>query len=310
MDVRIQGSRDGIETAAVLRASCDAPIVYLTAHADDATILRARATGPSGYLVKPVKMRELYSAIELSLHRHEMERAQRRLAPPGAAISGLAHEIDDPLAVVIASAGRVRDGIEGIERALRRGEAEPIELAARLKELSRAQGAIATAAARITRIVSDLKELSRPAEAPGRADVGRAIRWAVQATAHLFDGRARLVQDVAELPPVPGDEARLGQVLARLLTGAARATEPGSAAASEVAIHARVEGGRVVVEIRDGGAGRTPANLSRLFEPLHGIVRSLGGSLEVGQPGPEAIVRVTLGVAPGAAPSTQAPGPP
>src|ERR1044071_1869885 len=46
MDIRIKGQRDGIDTAALLREQFDVPIVYLTAHADDATIARANATGP------------------------------------------------------------------------------------------------------------------------------------------------------------------------------------------------------------------------------------------------------------------------
>ncbi|HMG24630.1 MAG TPA: response regulator [Kofleriaceae bacterium] len=41
MDIRIKGSRDGIETAALLRRSFDVPVVYLTAHTDRATLARA-----------------------------------------------------------------------------------------------------------------------------------------------------------------------------------------------------------------------------------------------------------------------------
>lgn len=38
MDIRLKGALDGIETAQALRQRLDAPIVYLTAYADEATL--------------------------------------------------------------------------------------------------------------------------------------------------------------------------------------------------------------------------------------------------------------------------------
>ncbi|PKN56927.1 MAG: hypothetical protein CVU56_13555 [Deltaproteobacteria bacterium HGW-Deltaproteobacteria-14] len=77
MDIRIKGERDGIDTAALLRERFGTPSVYLTAHADDATIDRAKRTHPLGYLVKPIKTSELRSVIEVSLYRHDAEKRQR-----------------------------------------------------------------------------------------------------------------------------------------------------------------------------------------------------------------------------------------
>jgi len=45
MDIRIKGQRDGIETATLLRESFDVPIVYLTAHADEATLDELESNG-------------------------------------------------------------------------------------------------------------------------------------------------------------------------------------------------------------------------------------------------------------------------
>lgn len=77
MDIRIKGERDGIETAALLRELFGVPVVYLTAHADDATIDRAKHTEPYGYLLKPVKSAELRSVLEVSHYKYEMERRLR-----------------------------------------------------------------------------------------------------------------------------------------------------------------------------------------------------------------------------------------
>src|ERR1700744_5986861 len=44
MDVHIDGDIDGIETASRLRSDNAIPVIYLTAHAEETTLARARAT--------------------------------------------------------------------------------------------------------------------------------------------------------------------------------------------------------------------------------------------------------------------------
>jgi len=74
MDIRLEGSEhDGVETAHRIRRRHDIPVVFLTAYADDETLERVKVTEPFAYILKPFNERELYSAIELALHRHHME---------------------------------------------------------------------------------------------------------------------------------------------------------------------------------------------------------------------------------------------
>jgi PAS domain S-box-containing protein len=74
MDVRLRGEMDGIHAAEVIRDRFDLPVVYLTAYADEETILRAKKTTPFGYLVKPFNERELRATIEIAFYSHQMER--------------------------------------------------------------------------------------------------------------------------------------------------------------------------------------------------------------------------------------------
>ncbi|MBI5410964.1 MAG: EAL domain-containing protein [Nitrospirae bacterium] len=84
MDVKIEGEMDGVETAGQIWSQLGIPIVYLTAHADDHTLLRIKGTQPFGYVLKPVNERDLHAVIEIALTRHALEgeiRAhERRLA--------------------------------------------------------------------------------------------------------------------------------------------------------------------------------------------------------------------------------------
>jgi len=77
MDIRIKGARDGIETAEILKSRFDVPVVYLTAYADQQTVSRAKLTEPHAYLLKPVKIDELRTAVEIAIYKHDMERRHR-----------------------------------------------------------------------------------------------------------------------------------------------------------------------------------------------------------------------------------------
>lgn len=71
MDIRLQGEMDGITAAAEIRSRFQIPIVYLTAYADDHTLQRVNSTKPFGYVVKPFEEKNLHSAIQIALHRHQ-----------------------------------------------------------------------------------------------------------------------------------------------------------------------------------------------------------------------------------------------
>jgi two-component system, cell cycle sensor histidine kinase and response regulator CckA len=73
MDIRLIGEMDGIQAAQSIKKELDVPVIYLTAHSDDPTLARAAATGPFGYIVKPFKSADLHCAIEIALHKHEIE---------------------------------------------------------------------------------------------------------------------------------------------------------------------------------------------------------------------------------------------
>jgi diguanylate cyclase (GGDEF)-like protein/PAS domain S-box-containing protein len=73
MDIRLAGEIDGITAAQTILDRFDIPIIYLTAHSDEATLARAKFTHPLGYIVKPFEELELRPIIEMALYKHKME---------------------------------------------------------------------------------------------------------------------------------------------------------------------------------------------------------------------------------------------
>ncbi len=77
MDIRLKGEMDGIAVAEQLQRDQRAPVVYLTAHADQDTVSRATATEPFGYILKPIADGNLRSTVQIALYKHELERRLR-----------------------------------------------------------------------------------------------------------------------------------------------------------------------------------------------------------------------------------------
>jgi len=74
MDIMLKGDMDGVEAAREIRGRFDVPVVYLTAYSDNKILERAKSTEPFGYIIKPFDEKDLYSSIEVALHRHREEK--------------------------------------------------------------------------------------------------------------------------------------------------------------------------------------------------------------------------------------------
>jgi two-component system cell cycle sensor histidine kinase/response regulator CckA len=104
MDIHLQGPSDGIALASEVRDRFHLPVVFLTAFADKATLERAKATGPYGYLVKPISHVNLASTIDVVLHKH---RAEQELRKREAWLATVLHSLPDAM-VVTDSSGSIQ----------------------------------------------------------------------------------------------------------------------------------------------------------------------------------------------------------
>ena len=63
IDIRLHGSRDGVDTALTLFHDHEIPCIFATAHADDAARARAAPAAPLGWLQKPYTIRHLIETV-------------------------------------------------------------------------------------------------------------------------------------------------------------------------------------------------------------------------------------------------------
>jgi two-component system response regulator LytT len=73
MDIMLKGEMNGIETAEIIRQEMSIPVVFLTAYADESTLMKAKVTEPYGYIIKPFKEIDLHTSIEMAIYKHGKE---------------------------------------------------------------------------------------------------------------------------------------------------------------------------------------------------------------------------------------------
>ena len=213
--------------------------------------------------------------------------ASDRMASVGALAAGVAHEINNPLAYVIANLSIARESLALVPPS------------SATQEIDDALAQAREGAERVRAIVRDLKSFTRTDEDKrGPVDVRRAIEQALAMAHNELRHRARLVLDHAEVPPVDANEARLAQVFLNLIVNAAQALPEREIERNQIRLTTRHRGGEVVTRVEDNGSGIAPENLARIFDPFfttkpigigtglglsvcHNVITSLGGTIEV-----------------------------
>lgn len=73
MDIYLNGDMDGIDTAKKINEKWNIPIIYITISTNNIIFERVKRTNNYGFLIKPIKEKELYLAIELALYKHNID---------------------------------------------------------------------------------------------------------------------------------------------------------------------------------------------------------------------------------------------
>lgn len=326
--------------AVVRERRLDLPFIIVSGTVDEETAVGAIRAGAHDFMAKG-RLARLVPAIERELQeaalRSERARLEQqlvisdRMASVGTLAAGVAHEINNPLCALMGNLEFVADDLDQLIQDVRAhapvrhagGSESPSASGtlARLVEIQRPLSEARDAAERVRMIVKDLKAFSRSdEETRGPVDVHRVIDSSLRMAHNEIRHHARLVKVYGQVPLVEGNEARLSQVFLNLLVNAAHAVREGQADRNEIRVETKVRGSdRVVVEVRDTGAGIAAHALPRIFDPFfttkpigvgtglglaicHRIVTALGGEMEAeSHPGEGTVIRAILRVATGKA---------
>ena len=305
--------------ALLQRRGLDLPFIIVSGTVGDEVAVAAMKAGAHDFIVKG-KLARLLPALERELREVKIRAEQKRMreqllisermASAGTLAAGVAHEINNPLAVVAANlefltVSLAKVGPEARDYAMAAASMDAGDtwmpwLQARLAEAKEPLDDAREAVARIRDIVRDVKLFSSTREdARGPVDVRTVCESSLRMAWNEIRHRAQLLKDYGDVPPVEANEGRLGQVILNLLINAAQAIPEGSAKSNKIRVTTRVAAGdRVAIEVFDTGAGIPAANLERIFDPFfttkpigvgtglglaicHRIVTDLGGEMSV-----------------------------
>jgi len=210
-----------------------------------------------------------------------------KLASVGELAAGIAHEINNPVAIMVEEAGWVQDLLE-----------EGLDKDDNEREVQRALTQIRAQGTRCREITHKLLSFARKIDPTvERLCVNDLIREMAQ----FCEQRARYANVRIEtslsdaVPELEASPSEMQQVLLNLINNAIDAMDPGG---GNLDIMSRVEGDDVIVSIGDTGCGIPKANLQRIFDPffttkpvgkgtglglsiIYGIINKMGGDISV-----------------------------
>jgi signal transduction histidine kinase len=234
-----------------------------------------------------IKLRDIYSDLEKAVNERTLELQetqvqlihQEKMASVGMLAAGVAHEIGNPLT-----------SISSIVQLLKRRNPD--------QKTAEHLTSISTNIERISRIVRELVDVSRPSQhVSRRTNMNDIVRTAVGIV--RYDQRATgidfFIKTDPELPEVEVVEDQLIQVFINILVNAIDALEKGP---KRIEVWTRASQDSVFAEFRDSGKGIPLRLQKRVFEPFYtskevgkgtglglsvsyGIIRNFGGEIKL-----------------------------
>ncbi len=310
LDVKMPGM-DGIECLKrIKRNHAQTEVIMLTGHADIQGGVEGIKSGAFDYLSKPIELEHLIRKIKQAFHKIQRIQAEKkevafkeqikqqmvvaeRLVALGTMASGVAHEINNPLAVIQDSAG-------WLEQILEKPEMQAMPRKDDFKKgLERINKAVRRAGKITQQLLQAVKTQTTEMADPSTF-VEVSLKQLSEEAITLVEPEAALKNITIRLetpepdPSAWTDPMQLLQVLLNLLSNSIQATDDGGQVL--VRLDTSLEEAKILV--RDTGCGISKENISRVFEPFFttkeadqgtgmglyvswGIITGLGGLISV-----------------------------
>ena len=211
-----------------------------------------------------------------------------KLASVGELAAGIAHEINNPVAIMVEEAGWIEDLLEE----------EEFQESENLNEFTRALEQIRTQGRRCKEITHKLLHFARKTDSRiQEVQINDLIEELVALSAQKAKYSNVTINTVLQkdLPPLQVSETEVQQVFLNLINNALDAMEKKGGV---IDVTTLMEGDHIAVQVADNGPGIPEANLARIFDPFfttkpvgkgtglglsicYGIIKKMGGEIDV-----------------------------
>jgi PAS domain S-box-containing protein len=244
--------------------------------------------GPPTFLMTARDITDKKRAEAEAKLRQEQLMQTNKMVALGTLVAGVAHEINNPISSVMLNfqvyerfwqtARPILDAHYETNGHLEIGGMNYEQLRERMPKLLHfSQEGVS----RVRRIVGELKEFSRqhPSELREAVNINQVVETAIGLLSSFIKKATTdfRVEYDENLPTLPGNSQRLGQVVINLLVNACQAsTDPGK----PICVTTRYleESEEVILEVRDSGIGMTPELMERIKDPFFTTKRDNSGT--------------------------------
>lgn len=309
LDVLMPG-KNGIETLREIKSIKPlVKVIMLTGHATVETAIEGMKAGAYDYLMKPTDTNDLVGKItkaynikadqEERIRKAEIDKAEKeiinqqviesgKLASLGDLAVGIAHEINNPVAIMVEEAGWIHDLLED----------EPVSKIENKEEFERSLAQIKSQGIRCREITKKLLIFARKIDS-SVANVN--INEIIEDIIRFCSQRAKDINVVIHsklgenLPILKVSLTEIKQVFLNIINNALDELEKRG---GNISVTSMLENDYIVIDIQDDGPGMPAANINRIFDPFfttkpvgkgiglglsicHGIIKKLGGNIDV-----------------------------
>jgi len=240
------------------------------------------------YILSKRMVSRIASADKEKLMMNEQVVETGKLASVGELAAGIAHEINNPVAIMIEEAGWIEDLLED----------EEFQESENLNEFNRALEQIRTQGRRCKEITHKLLHFARKTDSRiQEVEINDIIEELVALSAQKAKYSNVTINTVLQkdLPPLKVSETEVQQVFLNLINNALDAMEKRGGV---IDVTTLMEGDYIAVQVADNGPGIPEANLARIFDPFfttkpvgkgtglglsicYGIIKKMGGEIVV-----------------------------
>jgi PAS domain S-box-containing protein len=216
-------------------------------------------------------------------HTQELMVQTEKMMSIGGLAAGMAHEINNPLGIIIQAAQNIERRISLELQANRKVseelglDLEGIRAYFHKRQISDAIASIRTASSRAAKIVANILQFSRRADTTTEfTSLAQILDQALELAATDYDLKKKydfrsidIIKDYQDIPQVPIVAVEIEQVMLNLLKNAAQAmiANPPDKRPS-ITLRLRCEDRYAVLEVEDNGPGMTEDIRRRVFEPF------------------------------------------
>ena len=273
---------DGLQFLKVTRETYKTPFIMITGYADMEVAIEALNSGASFFIHKPVNFYELNAVLDrveekLDLERKlEQEKAKlihmARLAEVGTMMSGVAHEINNPITFIQDNIRPLRIFSERIEPYLREliddaDSKKASDINDYLEETPKIIVSMENGCSRVSAIVKSMSKFTASGsekDLMNKVDLNDCVRDALDIIP--FTNPVNLELDLADGVFFSGNKLEITQVVTNLVSNARDALN--DSATKHLEIKTYPNGKFIFLDVKDSGKGIPLDKQDRVFSPF------------------------------------------